>query len=138
MAKCKTLTQGIADERKPGETLTECIHRLQKAGQTMTEAEKDVACTKPVPPVVAPGKPTGVTANGVTKVTADMTWTPSAKADKYTLTIVPAVAGMPASVTTHNVDLVGLTAGTSYDFKVKACTGTKCSAATTKSFTTQA
>ena len=141
MAKCKTLTQGIADERKPGETLTECIHRLQKAGQTMTEAEKDVACKTTPPPVTKPKPVTNLLEEKAvtTDVHLNFGWSPSAgKGIKYTVSVTPAVTGYPKDVVQSDAGFSGLTAATEYTVSVKACNTAGCSATVTAKATTKA
>jgi len=141
MAKCKTLTQAIADQRKAGETLTECIHRLQKAGQTMTEAEREAACKPVVPPHVPakPGKPGAITGSAITATGFTATWTKPSTGDPvtgYTVSVAPTLAGYPKDVTALTAAFTGAVTATKYTVSVIAKNATGSSAAQTKEITT--
>ena len=138
---CKTLTQGIQDERKEGESLTQCIHRLQKAGQTMTEAERDVGCNGTTPPVVPtkPGKAGAITGSAITATGFTATWTKPTSGDpvtKYVVSVTPTLAGYPKDVTGLTTDFTGATTATDYTVSVVATNATGSAAATTKKITT--
>ena len=93
--------------------------------------------TAPAPtnPVI-PSKPTGIQVQGVTQTELELSWVPSAHANRYNVAISPAVTGYPKDVSVPNDSVTGLTAGQSYTIKIKACSPDGCSAVTSKSATT--
>ena len=88
--------------------------------------------------VTKPTKPTALTSSAITQTGFKATWGAVTGADKYTVSITPTVSGYPKDVTTPTNTFAGLTAGTAYTVKVKACNSAGCSADTTKSITTTA
>ena len=89
----------------------------------------------PTNPVI-PTKPTGIQVQGVTQTELELSWAPSAHANRYNVAISPAVTGYPKDVSVPNDSVTGLTAGQSYTIKIKACSPDGCSAVTSKSATT--